>query len=131
MPDMEKTAPIQSRDHAQAGIKAFFELSNKWQLSNDEARCLLGDTGKRTFFHWKEGKVAKVPADTMRRIGYIIGIHKGLRLLFSNPENVYGWLQRENTDFGGQSPKNRMLAGDVTDLAHVRSYLDSMRGGWS
>ena len=33
--------------------------------------------------------------------------------------------------FGGQTPLERMSAGDVTDLATVRQYLDAARGPWS
>lgn len=66
----------------------------------------------------------------MARIGYLLGIHRALRTLFANPENVYGWINRPNEDFGGQAPLARMLGGDVTDLAYVRQYLDGMRGGW-
>jgi hypothetical protein len=32
---------------------------------------------------------------------------------------------------GGQTPLQRMCAGDVTDLAAVRSYLDAARAPWS
>jgi len=120
-----------SRSHAGAGLKAFFSIADQWKLSNDAARSLLGQPKERTFFNWKKGQVANVPADTMRRISYLLGIHKALRLTFNNPENIYGWIARENEDFGGQSPLGRMLAGDMTDLAYVRQYLDAMRGGWS
>jgi len=52
-------------------------------------------------------------------------------VVFSSPENVYGWVSRKNTDFNGQSPLERMLGGDMTDLAYVRQYLDALRGGWA
>jgi hypothetical protein len=67
----------------------------------------------------------------MSRIGYLLGIHRALRTLFSNPENVYGWINKENDDFGGQSPLQRMLGGEIIDLAYVRQYLDALRGGWA
>lgn len=118
-------------DHATVGLKAFFNLMDRWGIKNTDAATLLGKPKKRTFYNWKMGKIGSVPADTMSRIGYIFGIHKDLRILFDNPENVYGWINRENSDFGGQSPIGRMLAGDVTDLAYVRQYLDAMRGGWA
>lgn len=120
-----------SQDHAVAGLKAFFNLMDRWNVRNPQAIILLGGPKKRTFYNWKAGEIGSVPADTMRRMGYLLGIHKALRILFSNPENVYGWVNRENEDFGGQSPFARMLGGDVTDLAYVRQYLDAMRGGWS
>ena len=129
--------PVRSRDvlaskpHAAAGMKAVFRLLEQWQVDNTGARNLLGEPSKRTFHNWKAGKVATVPADTMRRIGYLLGIHKALRLLFRNPDNIYRWITRPNDDFARQSPLQRMLGGDVTDLAYVRQYLDAMRSSWA
>ena len=122
---------MNSKEHLIAALKAFFALAEKWQLTSNQARILLGQPSERTFFNWKMGKVGRPSHDTMSRLGYLLGIHKALRVLFSNPENLYGWVGRENDDFGGQAPLDRMLAGDVTDLAYVRQYLDSVRGGWA
>ena len=129
-PDPEGTSALTSRAHAIAGLRAFFTLVEHWRLSAAQARVLLGQPSERTFHNWKAGKVGAPPRDTMSRIAYLLGIHSTLRTMFSNPENVYDWVNRENDDFAGQSPLERMLGGDVTDLAFVRQYLDSMRGGW-
>ena len=59
-----------------------------------------------------------------------MGIHKALRHLFKEPARAYAWVKKPNAAFGGQSALERMLAGDVTDLAAVRAYLDAERGGW-
>ncbi|MBK8175790.1 MAG: DUF2384 domain-containing protein [Rhodospirillales bacterium] len=122
--------PLNNRAHIAAGLKAFFVLAELWKLNNEQARVLLGRPSERTFYNWKSGKVSGAPRDTMSRIGYLLGIHRALRTLFANPENVYGWISRNNDDFNGQAPLQRMLAGDVTDLAFVRQYLDALRGGW-
>ena len=42
-----------------------------------------------------------------------------------------GWVKRPNAFFGGQTPLERMAAGDVTDLAAVRAYIDAARAPWS
>lgn len=126
----EPVNPFQSADHARAGLKAFFALVERWGLSAAEARTLLGRPSERTFYNWKGGRPGNPSHDTMCRIAYLLGIHRALRTLFSAPENVYGWVNRENDDFNGQLPLQRMLGGDVTDLAYVRQYLDGMRGGW-
>ena len=127
----EAADTLASRAHAAAGLKAVFALAEHWRLSADQARSLLGRPSPRTFYNWKAGRVGRPSHDTMSRIGYLLGIHKALRVLFSNPDNVYGWISRENDDFNGQSPLQRMLGGDVTDLAYVRQYLDAVRGGWA
>jgi hypothetical protein len=58
-----------------------------------------------------------------------MGIHKALRYLFKEPERAHAWVRKPNAVFNGQSALERMLAGDVIDLAAVRGYLDAERGG--
>jgi hypothetical protein len=115
---------------AEAMLRAALRLFALWQLSDHEARILLGQPSARTFARWKAAEVGSIPYDTARRLSYLMGIHKALRHLFKEPERAYAWIRRDNAVFGGQSALTRMLAGDVTDLAAVRSYLDAERGGW-
>ena len=115
---------------AQAMLRAGLRLFSLWQLSDGEARVLLGQPSARTYARWKASEVGAIPHDTARRLSYLMGIHKALRHLFKEPERAYTWIRRDNSVFGGQSALTRMLAGDVTDLAAVRSYLDAERGGW-
>src|SRR5262247_470359 len=86
---------------------------------------------ERTFYEWKKGKAIRVPEDTLRRIGYVAGIWKALQIVYSDAELADGWIKRPNAFFGGQTPLERMAAGDVTDLAAVRAYIDAARAPWS
>jgi hypothetical protein len=115
---------------AQAMLRAAVRLFALWQLSDTEARVLLGQPAPRTYARWKANEASSIPYDTARRLSYLMGIHKALRHLFKEPERAYAWIRRDNEVFGGQSALARMLAGDVTDLAVVRAYLDAERGGW-
>jgi hypothetical protein len=121
----EITAP-----EAAAMLRAALSLFVHWQLDDQQARTLLGQPAARTFARWKAGQVANIPYDTTRRLSYLMGIHKGLRHLFKEPDRAYAWVHRPNEVFGGQSALARMLAGDITDLATVRDYLDAERAGW-
>ena len=111
-------------------LRAAVRLFALWQLDDKQARILLGQPAPRTYARWKAGEVANVPYDTARRLSYLLGIHKALRQLFKDPAAAYQWIHRPNEAFGGQSALVRMTAGDVTDLAAVRIYLDAVRGGW-
>lgn len=108
-----------------------FLILDKWGVSAEQARVLLGAPAERTFFSWKAGKAVRVPADTLRRIGYLAGIYKALHIVYSDRALADGWVHRANAYFGGQTPMQRMLAGDVTDLAAVRAYVDAARAPWS
>lgn len=112
-------------------LKGFFGIVSRWGLDNDTARVLLGAPPERTFFEWKRGRAGRLPEDTLRRIGYVAGIWKALEILYHDPGAADGWIKRANRHFGGQTPLERMAAGDVTDLAAVRAYLDAARAPWS
>ena len=60
----------------------------------------------------------------------LMGIHKGLRYMFREPERGYAWMRKANRAFAGQSALERMLSGEIVDLAAVRFYLDAEVGGW-
>ena len=93
---------------------------------------LLGKPSRATYYNWKKGKFARGGQnfDLATRLSYILGIYKALQILFQSPETADQWINKKNTVFGGQSALDRMLAGQITDLAAVRDYLDSVRGAW-
>jgi hypothetical protein len=116
---------------AQKALEGFFAIMTAWGADAATARILLGSPAERTFYEWKRGNAKIVSEDTLRRIGYIAGIYKSLQILYSDPSLADSWVKRPNDFFGGQTPLQRMAAGDVTDLAAVRSYLDAARAPWS
>jgi hypothetical protein len=114
-----------------AAVRAFFRLAGLWGLTTEQARVLLGRPARATLYNWKAGRLRALPHDTLQRISYLLGIHKALQILYSDPAMADAWVQRPNAAFGGQSALERMLAGDITDLAAVRAHLDAARGGWT
>ena len=113
-------------------LEGFFSIMRHWRIDNETARRIMGSPAERTFYQWKKGRGAlRLPGDTLRRIGYVAGIWKALQIVYSNPDQADSWVNRPNTFFGGQTPLQRMAAGDVTDLAAVRAYIDAARGPWS
>ncbi|HZU88286.1 MAG TPA: antitoxin Xre-like helix-turn-helix domain-containing protein [Stellaceae bacterium] len=69
-----------------AAVGAAVRLAEIWRLSNAEICALLGDTSERTWFRIKRGEWSgALSHDALTRISTLIGIFKGLRLLFSEP----------------------------------------------
>lgn len=128
-----QTAPPQSPKNIDpaAALRGFFAIVEAWGVGMEDARALLGSPAERTFYAWRAGNAVRMPQDTLRRIGYVAGIFKALELLYTDGALADGWVKRPNQAFGGQTPLQRMRAGDVTDLAAVRSYLDAARAPWS
>lgn len=113
-----------------AGLYAFFNISEQWNLNTQEEMALLGSPPRSTFFKWKKCKEAELSHDTLERISYIIGIYKALFVLLPTKEAALTWVKKPNRAplFNGQTALDKMCAGNVVDLADVRRYLDAERG---
>lgn len=128
---LRKAPDVVSADRHGFALEGFFQIMARWNISNSDARRILGNPAERTFFQWKSGKASRVPDDTLRRIGYVAGIWKALQIVYSDAGLADTWVSRPNNALGGQTPLARMAAGDVTDLAAVRAYIDAARAPWS
>jgi hypothetical protein len=111
-------------------LTAFFRITSLWDLSADEERVLLGSPPRSTFFKWKSERAARLSADTLERISYVMGIYKALKILLPSEESANAWVKKPNSapGFSGKSALAKMLGGRVIDLADVRRYLDAERG---
>jgi len=120
---------------AAAGLRAFGRIAQAWGLSVDEQLALLGQPPRSTFFSWrKQPDKAMLPRDTLERLSNLLGIYKSLQILLPDADAADGWVRRPNCapPFAGGTALQRMLAGNVSDIHLVRSYLDGVRGGgWS
>ena len=111
-------------------LRAVLTLLDKWNLSRDEQRLLLGQPSERTLQRWRVGDIGPLPADTVYRLGDLLGIHKALHYMFTDPARGAAWVKRPSADFGGRPALDVMLQGAPTDLARIRAYLDAERGAW-
>jgi uncharacterized protein (DUF2384 family) len=120
-----------THDQQRNAMFGFFRIMELWGASNRQMQRILGSPSERTFYEWKAGRVRRVPEDTIRRIGYVAGTYKALQIIYSDHAQADEWVHKPNRHFGEQSPLERMAAGDVTDLAAVRAYVDAARAPWS
>ncbi len=126
-------AAVSDAAMAKAGLRAFFAIAERWDLSTAEQMRLLGLPARSTFFKWKKDPPADLPRDTLERLSYILGIWKALQILLPDTAAADRWVRMPNDapPFGGRPALDRMLSGNVADLYVVRSYLDAERGGWA
>ena len=115
---------------AGAALRTFFRIADAWKLSTEEARRILGDPPRSTFFAWKRTGEGNLSGDVLERISYILGIYKALQILLPDPGAADDWVRRPNAapPFAGKPALARMLSGNVADLYVVRQYLDGQRG---
>ena len=117
-----------SDDEGAAMARAAVNLFGHWGLTDAQACVLLGGVSKRTYARWKEGEIGRLSIDQKTRLSVLMGIHKALKLLFTDQGRVTDWVKKPNQAFGGQRALDVMLGGYLTDLFRVRAYLDAARG---
>ncbi|PEQ14342.1 hypothetical protein B2G71_01720 [Novosphingobium sp. PC22D] len=118
-----------TQEEAAAMFRAAVNLFGKWELTDEQAARLL-DLPLRTYRRWKAAGAGRVSRDGAARLSNLMGIHKALRIIFSERQRGYGWIRAANDAFAGRSALEIMLGGELTDLMRVRRYLDAERGGW-
>ena len=76
---------------------------------------------------------ANITGDLLERLSYLLNIHATLRTVFSNPENVYGYMSmpNDNAYFDGRSPINVLESGSFANLYEVFRRIDALKStGW-
>ena len=114
-----------------AAVGGVVRLAEIWRLSNAEICALLGDVSERTWFRMKKGEWSgTLSQDTLTQISALLGIFKGLRLLFSEPLSDE-WVRLPNKGplYGGRRPLDVMIAGGIPKMLDVRRHIDALRGG--
>ena len=115
---------------AEAALKGFFQVTDRWGLDAREQMALLGQPPRSIFFAWKEGSRATPSLDTLQRISCVLGIWKSLRLALPELSQALAWVRKPNDSplFEGSAPLEFMTRGKVPDLTDVRRLLDARMG---
>lgn len=116
-------------EEAAAMFRATLNLFRLWGVTDDQAAIIL-DLPRRTFARWKAGDLGRLSRDGKARLSNLMGIHKALKIVFSESTRGYAWIKAPNAAFNGRSALDVMLGGELTDLMRVRRYLEAERGGW-
>jgi hypothetical protein len=116
-------------EEAVAMFRAALNLFAKWSVTDEQAAVLL-DMPVRSYRRWKAEGPGRISRDGRARLSNLMGVHKALRLIFSEQQRAYAWVRAANAAFAGASALDVMLGGELTDIMRVRRYLDAERGGW-
>ena len=119
--DRERLSPV--------ALKAFLGLMKPWGLSNAEAAALIGVSGS-SLDRIKRGERPSLSQDQLTRVSALVGVFKGLHLLFADA-TADEWVRRPNTGplFGRRTPVEAMIEGGIPRMLDVRRYVDAVRGG--
>jgi hypothetical protein len=115
---------------SKVALKAYRRLVEQWELTGQQAAALL-DVSTSTWERLKQdGKDRSLSQDQLTRISALVGIYKGLHLLFAD-DMADRWPKLENRGplFARMSPIESMIRGGIPQMLEVRRFVDAVRGG--
>ena len=115
---------------SKVALKAYRRLVEQWGLTGQQAAALL-DVSLSTWERLKQDEKGKaLSQDQMTRISALVGVFKGLHLLFAD-DMADRWPSLGNKAplFAHMSPIESMIRGGIPQMLEVRRYVDAVRGG--
>lgn len=113
-----------------SAVRAFFNIIARWRIRDEDAKILLGGLSNGPYYELKKNPDRVLETDRLLRISYLVGIFKGLNILYSK-KLADEWVRLPNTNriFGGQTPLSYMIKGGLPAMQIVRRLIDARRGG--
>lgn len=111
-------------------IRAMKNVAAHWALKGQEASALLG-VSPSTWDRMSGGKwESSLSQDQLTRVSAVVGVFKGLHLLFADGM-ADRWVRLRNKGllFGNRSPIEAMIDGGIPMMLDVRRHVDALRGG--
>lgn len=114
------------------GLRTAVAILDKWGATGEQGEAILR-VSHSTYARARRGDITeiKLDSDQLTRISYLLNIHASLRVIFDNPENLYGFVNMVNHNpyFNGRTPLEIMGSGDFAALYETFKRVDSLRGG--
>ncbi|MDR6230343.1 hypothetical protein QE444_002700 [Pseudomonas sp. SORGH_AS199] len=124
-----------SKSESTIGLRAALKILERWQASSEQS-CRILRISRSTYTRASQRDsewAVSLDADQLQRVSLVLNMHSALRLVFDNPENVYGFVAMANHNefFNGRSPLEIMAQGDMISLYETFRRIDVLRGaGW-
>ncbi|WP_232090224.1 hypothetical protein [Billgrantia diversa] len=108
------------KDKPTTGIQVAVTILEKWGATVEQGTAILR-VSPETYAQAKQQKPewqVTLDEDQLARISYVLNIHAALRVLFDNPDNLYGFMAMPNYNegFDGRSALEVIACGDIGTL---------------
>lgn len=126
------TKPLATPPISSVGLKTGITILERWGATGEQSASIFR-ISRSTYARAKRGEAVSLDRDQLTRVSLILNIHASLRILFDNPENLYGFMGMANHNeyFNGRSPLEVISSGDLISLYEVYRRIDALRGaGW-
>ncbi len=124
--------PDLTSDATRVGLaRLITKLFDLWDLSTSDRLELLGQSvnSRANLTKYRKGSPLPNLRDLLDRAGWLLSIHKSLRLLYPHQETLpYTWINRRNKAFDNMTPLQVIRYEGIIGMAKVSRYLDYQRG---
>jgi hypothetical protein len=113
-----------------AALEAVRNLAGAWDVTGSEMAALLG-VSPSTWDRIKSNAWGQaLSQDQLTRASAMIGLFKGLHLLFADGMSDR-WVRLRNSGplFANRTPVETMIEGGIPAMIEIRRYIDALRGG--
>lgn len=111
-------------------LTAFRNIVNVWGLTGAQAASLIAVSTSTWERMRRTDANIRLNQDQLTRVSAMVGILKGLRLLFADDlADRWPSLPNKGPLFSGLSPVNAMIEGGIPRMLDIRRYVDALRGG--
>jgi transcriptional regulator with XRE-family HTH domain len=111
-------------------IEAMKGIATHWHLRGHEVAALVG-VSPSTWDRIAAGKWGQsLSQDQLTRVSAIVGVFKGLHLLFADDmADRWARLRNKGALFDNRTPIDAMIEGGIPAMLDVRRHVDALRGG--
>jgi hypothetical protein len=116
-------------------LRTFLAITDLWELTEEQRLLILGYPSRSRYHNWckqaREHGAFTLNVDVLTRISAVLGIHRGLGILFSTEQLGLEWLRTSHNApvFGGQPPLDLVISGTLDGMLLTRRFLDGSGGG--
>ncbi len=128
---MENNIDLSSPESRKSMAKLVTRLFDLWGLPVADQLNLLGlsETSRSMLTRYRKGNAIPNSRDMIDRVGWLLSIHKSLRLLYPyNREFRQQWVGKRNQMMNNIRPVDLMKEKGIIGIATIARHLDFLRG---
>lgn len=112
-------------------INTCVNIMKRWGFTRTEMAVVLGVSSTSLSRYLDSPCKVRLNRDRRDRASYILNIHAGLNTLFSNPNNIFGFVNMPNHNefLGGRAPKELLTEGSMENLIDIARYVQRLSEG--
>ncbi|MGI2151232.1 hypothetical protein ACRN97_21910 [Shewanella baltica] len=107
------------------GMRTSLKILEEWGCNQEQVQALLTLPKNYNDLDFEQ---VSFNQEQIERISYILNIHAGLNALFSNPENIYGFMNMVNHNhlFNGAKPIDVILSEESDNFQLVINHINQL-----